>query len=70
MKEGFYLCDNAFFGVILYEYRDGILSYYSDTVTWLENGDRRTYKFKEYGWFLSKRDSLDDLVFLVFLEDL
>lgn len=64
MKEGFYLYDNAFFGVILYEYRDGILSYYSDTLTWLENGERRTYKFKEYGWFLSKMLQTNKLEFI------
>lgn len=64
MKEGFYLYNNAFFGIILYEYRHGVLSYYSDTLTWLENGERKTYKFKEYGWFLSKMLHTNKLEFI------
>ncbi len=66
MKEGFYIRDCGKYGVVLYEYRYGILSYYNNHITYIENS--RVHKHTVgYGWFLSKV-KLDDK--FIYLEDL
>lgn len=68
MKEGFYFREHTKFGVILYEYRNGILSCYSNIVTWTENGKLQWHKLPEYGWILSNR-TINEAIFY-YLEDL
>lgn len=64
MKEGFYLREHPIYGIILYEYRYGILSYYGNNVNWTEDNNHINYQFEEFGWFLSKNKNLTNLEFL------